>query len=116
MTGPDGQHYEMQNLPNKEKAVEVMASIHGNLVKLYEYYKTNPERCRRSRRSLASSIAFPLTCSSRMTCTRLTPVLQREQGAEDRGLPSGQDEAASVPYHRREHGHVRDAPRDGTSR
>ena len=42
MTGPDGQQYEMQNLPNKEKAVEVMASIHGNLVKLYEYYKTTP--------------------------------------------------------------------------
>lgn len=42
MTGPDGLQYEMQNLPNKEKAVEVMASIHGNLVKLYEYYKTTP--------------------------------------------------------------------------
>jgi hypothetical protein len=42
MTGPDGQTYEMQNLPNKEKAVETMAGIHIGLVKLYEYYKTTP--------------------------------------------------------------------------
>jgi hypothetical protein len=42
MTGPDGQTYEMQNLPNKEKAVETMAGIHTGLVKLYEYYKTTP--------------------------------------------------------------------------
>lgn len=42
MTGPDGQTYEMQNLPNKEKAVETMAAIRGNLVKLYEYYRDTP--------------------------------------------------------------------------
>ena len=42
MSGPDGQHYEMQNLPNKEKAVEIMAAIRANLVKLHEYYKTTP--------------------------------------------------------------------------
>jgi hypothetical protein len=42
MTGPDGLHYEMQNLPNKEKAVEVMSSIHGKIVKLHEYYRDTP--------------------------------------------------------------------------
>lgn len=42
MTGPDGLQYEMQNLPNKEKAVETMAAVHTGLVKLYEYYKTTP--------------------------------------------------------------------------
>ena len=42
MSGPDGQQYEMQNLPNKEKAVEIMAAIRGNLVKLHEYYKNTP--------------------------------------------------------------------------
>jgi hypothetical protein len=42
LTGPDGQTYEMQNLPNKEKAVEILASIRASLVKLHEYYKTTP--------------------------------------------------------------------------
>ena len=42
MTGPDGKTYEMQNLPNKEKAVELLADIRSNLVKLHEYYKTTP--------------------------------------------------------------------------
>jgi hypothetical protein len=42
ITGPDGQQYEMQNLPNKEKAVEMLAAIRGNLIKLYEYYKETP--------------------------------------------------------------------------
>lgn len=39
MTGPDGRQYEMQNLPNKEEAVALMANIHGKLIKLYEHYK-----------------------------------------------------------------------------
>lgn len=39
MTGPDGRQYDMQNLPNKEKAVELMSKIHANLVRLYEYYR-----------------------------------------------------------------------------
>jgi hypothetical protein len=42
MTGPDGQTYEMQNLPNKEKAVALMAKIRANLTKLYEYYRDTP--------------------------------------------------------------------------
>lgn len=42
MTGPDGQQYEMQNLPNKEKAVEMMSTLRANLVKLHDYYKTTP--------------------------------------------------------------------------
>lgn len=42
MSGPDGQQYEMQNLPNKEKAVEIMAKIRTNLVKLHEYYRDTP--------------------------------------------------------------------------
>jgi len=37
--GPDGHQYDMQNLPNKEQAVALMASIRRNLVKLHEYYK-----------------------------------------------------------------------------
>jgi hypothetical protein len=40
--GPDGQTYEMQNLPNKEQAVALMAKIKGNLVKLYEHNKSEP--------------------------------------------------------------------------
>lgn len=42
MTGPDGQTYEMQNLPDKEKAVVLMAKIRANLTKLYEYYRDTP--------------------------------------------------------------------------
>jgi len=40
--GPDGRHYEMQNLPDKESAVALMAKIRGNLTKLYEHYKSEP--------------------------------------------------------------------------
>ena len=32
----------MQNLPNKEKAVEIMSNIRGLLVKLHDHYKTTP--------------------------------------------------------------------------
>lgn len=39
MPGPDGQVYEMQNLPQKEEAVKLMSSVRGNLVKLYEHYR-----------------------------------------------------------------------------
>lgn len=42
MTGPDGQQYEMQNLPNKEKAVETMSAIRKQLMKLYDYYRETP--------------------------------------------------------------------------
>lgn len=42
LQGPDGRHYQMQNLPNKEDAVRLMAGIHGNLVKLVESYKAEP--------------------------------------------------------------------------
>jgi hypothetical protein len=41
MTGPDGQSYEMQNLPEKEKAVALMADIKNRLVKLYDHYKSD---------------------------------------------------------------------------
>lgn len=41
MTGPDGQSYEMQNLPEKEKAVALMAEIKSRLTKLMEYYKSD---------------------------------------------------------------------------
>jgi hypothetical protein len=41
MIGPDGRQYDMQNLPNKEQAVDLMAKLHGNLVKLYEHYKSD---------------------------------------------------------------------------
>jgi len=42
MTGPDGQTYEMQNLPNKETAVVLMAKIRANLSKLHAYYRDTP--------------------------------------------------------------------------
>jgi hypothetical protein len=42
MSGPDGQQYEMQNLPHKEKAVELMSKVRTQLVKLHEYYKETP--------------------------------------------------------------------------
>lgn len=42
MIGPDGQHYEMQNLPGKEQAVALMAKIRSKLVKLQEYYRDTP--------------------------------------------------------------------------
>jgi hypothetical protein len=42
MTGPDGQTYEMQNLPNKESAVALMARVRANLIKLHEYYRETP--------------------------------------------------------------------------
>ena len=42
MTGPDGKQYEMQNLPDKEKAVKIMSMIRKNLVKLHEYYRDTP--------------------------------------------------------------------------
>jgi len=40
--GPDGQHYEMQNLPNKEQAVQLMSGIRQSLTKLYNHYKSEP--------------------------------------------------------------------------
>ena len=37
-TGPDGKTYEIQNLPNKEEAVNRMAKICANLTKLRDSY------------------------------------------------------------------------------
>lgn len=37
--GPDGQDYEMQNLPNKEDAVKIMSSLRQKLTKLFNHYK-----------------------------------------------------------------------------
>jgi hypothetical protein len=42
MTGPDGRQYDMQNLPNKEEAVRLMASIKSNLMKLRDHYSSEP--------------------------------------------------------------------------
>ena len=42
MNGPDGRQYEMQNLPDKEKAVSLMAQIRADLDKLYNHYKEEP--------------------------------------------------------------------------
>ena len=42
MTGPDGQSYDMQNLPNKEKAVELLAGVRAGLEKLHAYYRDTP--------------------------------------------------------------------------
>ena len=41
MTGPDGQSYEMQNLPDKEKAVTLMADVKARLLKLVTHYKSD---------------------------------------------------------------------------
>lgn len=37
--GPDGREYEMQNLPKKEEAVKIMASLREKLTRLYNHYK-----------------------------------------------------------------------------
>jgi hypothetical protein len=42
MTGSDGKIYEMQNLPDKEKALETMVAIRAKLETLHEYYVTTP--------------------------------------------------------------------------
>lgn len=42
MNGPDGHQYEMQNLPNKEGAVAMMADIRAALIKLHTHYKDEP--------------------------------------------------------------------------
>jgi hypothetical protein len=42
LKGPDGRAYQMQNLPNKDEAVRLMASIHENLVKLRDHYQAEP--------------------------------------------------------------------------
>jgi hypothetical protein len=41
MPGPDGHVYDMQNLPGKEQAVQLMSKIRHNLLKLHEYYKND---------------------------------------------------------------------------
>jgi hypothetical protein len=41
LTGPDGYQYDMQNLPDKEKAVALMSSVRESLVKLHNHYKDN---------------------------------------------------------------------------
>jgi hypothetical protein len=38
MTASDGTSYEIQNLPEKEKAVELMAKVRKNLIKLRDTY------------------------------------------------------------------------------
>jgi hypothetical protein len=39
IAGPDGHEYEMQNLPNKEQAVQLMSGIRSKLTKLFSHYK-----------------------------------------------------------------------------
>lgn len=41
IAGPDGRNYEMQNLPDKERAVSLMAKVRGNLERLHDHYKSN---------------------------------------------------------------------------
>jgi WLM domain len=42
MTGPDGHEYDMQNLPDKERALQLLTEVRANLMKLYNHYKDNP--------------------------------------------------------------------------
>jgi len=42
MQGPDGKSYDMQNLPNKEEAVNRMSKICANLAKLHNSYSSEP--------------------------------------------------------------------------
>lgn len=39
----DGRTYRMQDLPDKQEACELMARIHGNLSRIVEHFRTNPE-------------------------------------------------------------------------
>jgi hypothetical protein len=38
----DGEIYQVQDLPNKQRAADLMASIRSNLLKLKEYYESEP--------------------------------------------------------------------------
>ena len=42
ISGSDGNDYEMQNLPEKEKAVELMCKVRKNLTSLHEHYSSTP--------------------------------------------------------------------------
>jgi hypothetical protein len=42
VTGPDGKEYDMQNLPDKDEAVKLMAAIRANLTKLRDSYEKEP--------------------------------------------------------------------------
>lgn len=42
LKGPDGHTYTIQDLPDKEKAVGLLAEIRGSLLKLYNHYKSEP--------------------------------------------------------------------------
>jgi hypothetical protein len=42
MMGPDGHEYDIQNLPDKDNAVKLMAKIRANLTKLRDYYAAEP--------------------------------------------------------------------------
>lgn len=41
IAGPDGRNYDMQNLPDRERAVALMAKVRANLVRLHGHYKSN---------------------------------------------------------------------------
>jgi hypothetical protein len=41
--GSDGNFYDIQNLPDKETAVQHMVEIRARLTKLYKYYQENPD-------------------------------------------------------------------------
>lgn len=42
MGGPDGNSYDMQDLPQKEEAVKLMSKIRENLVKIHTHYSSEP--------------------------------------------------------------------------
>ena len=42
LKGPDGHSYTIQDLPDKEKAVGLLAEIRASLLKLHTHYKSEP--------------------------------------------------------------------------
>lgn len=42
MDGPDGNSYDMQDLPQKEEAVKLMSKIREKLVKIHTHYSSEP--------------------------------------------------------------------------
>lgn len=42
MDGPDGNSYDMQDLPQKEEAVKLMSKIRKNLVMIHTHYSSEP--------------------------------------------------------------------------
>jgi len=98
MTGPDGASYDMQNLPNKDQAVALMADIKGRLVKLFTHYKSDQALSADPPvRRFLERFKTDVFIENDMSSTRY--VVFREQGTKDCRLSARQDQAAEVSPH-----------------